>query len=196
MTSPPDRDPTRATEVGVIEVRAIRSHEWRRAKELRLRALADELAPIAFFETAEEAAERTDADWERRALELSTDAEVADRRQFVAVDPGGRWVGSLSVAVQEIGAPLFGGGVLDRNQGAVFGVWVEPTHRGTGLIDRLVEAATDWLAESGIERASLWVQRDNIPAQRAYARCGFTPSGRTVVDRIGPELEMVRAVSG
>src|SRR4051794_16762229 len=41
-------------------IRAVRAGEWRLAKELRLAALQDPAAPVAFLETYEQALERSD----------------------------------------------------------------------------------------------------------------------------------------
>lgn len=48
-------------------VRPIRADEWPKAKELRLLALKDPAAPIAFLETYEQAATEPDSFWQERA---------------------------------------------------------------------------------------------------------------------------------
>lgn len=173
--------------------RAIRSAEWREARDLRLRALLDEQAHLAFFTSYDEAASRTDDQWRSSALEASTDAAApVTARQFVAIDPVGEWVGTVTVRLQAQGSPDFGGGVADRDRGMLLAVWIDPDHRGRGLLGRLVELAACWLREQHVDSLGLWVHEDNARAQRSYAAAGFVATGRRVVDRIGPEIELSR----
>ena len=87
-----------------IIVRPVREHEWREVRSLRLRALQDEVARIAFVDTFEEASSRPDDFWQARAagasLEARSDAAV---RQFVAVTEGGTWIGSATVIIEHAG---------------------------------------------------------------------------------------------
>lgn len=188
MKQPRHQDATAA-----YTTRALRSAEWREARELRLRALRDEQADLAFFTTYDEAVSRSDDQWRSNALDASTEAAApVTVRQFVAIDPVGGWVGTVTVRLQAQGSPDFGGGVADRDRGMLLAVWIDPDHRGRGLLGRLVELAAGWLREQHLDSLVLWVHEDNTRAQRAYAAAGFTPTGRRVVDRIGPEIELVR----
>lgn len=56
-------------------------------KELRLRALRDPVADLAYLETYEEAAARPDSYWQERAARGAEGA--AGAQQVVAVGPGG-----------------------------------------------------------------------------------------------------------
>ena len=61
-------------------------HEWREVRTLRLRALRDEAARIAFVDKFEDASGRPDEFWQERVALASVEAgSDAGARQFVAV---------------------------------------------------------------------------------------------------------------
>jgi GNAT superfamily N-acetyltransferase len=176
-------------------VRAVRAHEWRQIKALRLQALTDEAAPIAFLESHDDAAARPDTFWQDRARGAAVDAGPdADARQFVAVTDDGGWVGTAVALVEKAGDVDFHGAVIAETGGHVVGVYVAPEHRGRGVIDSLLDAATDWLRQLGLGRARLNVHADNVRAQRSYARSEFLPTGARLIGTIGPEIEMSRTL--
>ncbi|MFJ3232160.1 GNAT family N-acetyltransferase [Streptomyces sp. NPDC086787] len=179
---------------GEYVVRAIQADEWPEVKELRLRALQDAVAHLAFLETYEDAAARPDAFWQERALGGAEDA--ASVRQVVAVAPGGEWVGSVTVLMEEAGSTDWAGFPVERRQAHVVGVYVRPEHRGNGLLDALFAAGLAWAWERGAERARLLVHEDNGRARAAYQKVGFEPSGVIVQlesDTEKRELELVIA---
>jgi len=53
------------------------------------------------------------------------------------------------------------------------GVWVAPSHRGTGLGDALVTSVHDWAARQGAHRLTLGVGHSNQRAIDLYRRNGF-----------------------
>ncbi|MFJ8147337.1 GNAT family N-acetyltransferase [Streptomyces sp. NPDC096048] len=181
-----------ATAPGDYVIRSIRADEWPAVKELRLRALRDPLAHLAYLETYEVAAARPDSYWQERA---ATGAEGASgARQIVAEVPGGTWLGSLTVLVEEAGTTDWAGFSVERRQGHVVGVYVRPEWRGSGLTKALFDAGLEWAWASGLERVRLIVHPDNARAQGAYRKAGFAPSGRKVPLVGGPgdhELEFV-----
>ncbi|MFK4112093.1 GNAT family N-acetyltransferase [Streptomyces sp. NPDC002176] len=140
-------------------------------KRLRLDALRDPVAHLAFLETYEDAAVRPDSFWQERA------ARKPGVRQFVAEAPGGEWVGSVTVLLEEAGGNDWAGNAVERQQGHVVGVFVRPEHRGNGLIQELLDAGVAWAWEQGAERVRLFVHADNPRAQGAYLRAGFKPTG-------------------
>ncbi|MEV7322565.1 GNAT family N-acetyltransferase [Streptomyces sp. NPDC093970] len=174
---------------GDCVVRAIRADEWEAVKRLRLVALRDPVARIAFLETYEDAVDRPDSFYRERAERSA--AEPSGARQFVAEAADGVWVGSLTVLVEEAGSTDWAGVPVERRQGHVVGVFVRPEHRGTGLIDALFDAGVDWAWEQGAERVRLLVHEGNPRAQGAYRRAGFVPSGVVVkFDKDETESEM------
>ncbi|MEU3982914.1 GNAT family N-acetyltransferase [Streptomyces sp. NPDC026672] len=173
-------------------IRAIRADEWQNVKRLRLVALQDPVAHLAFLESYETAAARPDVFWQDRAQ--GSIGETDGARQIIAEAPDGTWAGSVTVLIEEAGSIDWAGHSVDQRQGHVVGVFVRPEHRGNGLIKRLFDAALDWAWGHGAERTRLLVHEDNGRAQAAYRKVGFVPSGATVVfekDAGQRELEFV-----
>ncbi|MEU6608924.1 GNAT family N-acetyltransferase [Streptomyces shenzhenensis] len=171
-------------------VREIRADEWPTVKALRLDALRDPVARLAFLETYEEAAARPDAFWQER---VARSADGAGAVQFVAVASDGAWAGTLTVLMEEAGTTDWAGFPVDRRQSHVVGVFVRPEHRGRGLIEALFAAGLEWAWQHGASRVRLLVHEDNGRARGAYRKAGFVPSGVTValVEGEGRELELV-----
>ncbi|MEU7061053.1 GNAT family N-acetyltransferase [Streptomyces sp. NPDC046197] len=159
-------------------VRAIRAEEWPAVKALRLLALQDPVAHLAFLETYDEAVVKPDSFWQERATRAG--GATGDVHQFVAEAPGGEWVGTATVLIEEAGSTDWAGFPVERRQGHVVGVYVRPEHRGCGLTEVLFDAALEWAWGAGVERVRLIVHEDNGRAQRFYRRVGFLPSGLTV----------------
>ncbi|MFE9444832.1 GNAT family N-acetyltransferase [Streptomyces sp. NPDC006602] len=173
-------------------IRSVRVDEWPAVKELRLAALQDPVAHLAFLETYEEAAAKSDSYWKERTAggaEGSTGVQ-----QIIAEGPDGRWVGTLTVLIEEPGTTDWAGFPVERKQGHVVGVFVRPEERGNGLTDVLFDAGLEWAWGRGAERVRLIVHEENGRAQRFYRKVGFMPSGVTVPLAARPgerELEFV-----
>ncbi|WP_424212587.1 GNAT family N-acetyltransferase [Streptomyces sp. BI20] len=161
-----------------IVVRGIRAEEWAEVKELRVSALRDPVAHLAFLETVDEALARPDSFWRERAAGGAAGVGV---RQFIAAEgANGRWVGTVTVLVERAGGDGFFGEGVPVDQGHLVGVYVRPEYRGVGLTERLFRAAVDWCwepAEPRLERVRLLVHEDNERAARFYRRYGFTATG-------------------
>ncbi|MFE5090017.1 GNAT family N-acetyltransferase [Streptomyces sp. NPDC056638] len=163
-------------------IRAARADEWPLVKELRLAALQDPAAPVAFLETYAQGAAQPDAFWQDRALGAS-EAGSGEVRQFVAVAPDGRWDGSVTVLIERPDADVRFGEAADVHQAHVVGVFVRPEARGEGLAEELFRAGTDWawsLVEPRVERVRLYVHEDNARAAALYRRIGFVATGEWV----------------
>ncbi|MEU6553209.1 GNAT family N-acetyltransferase [Streptomyces sp. NPDC046915] len=173
-------------------IRAIRADEWPATKALRLLALQDPVAHLAFLETYEDALERPDTFWKERAERAAEGA--ASAQQVIAEGPDGDWVGSLTVLFEEAGTKDWAGLPVERKQGHIVGVFVRSDYRGIGLTEVLFDAGLEWAWAQGAERVRLMVHEDNGRAQRFYRRAGFVPSGVTVPfvkDEAQLELEFV-----
>ncbi|MFE6052180.1 GNAT family N-acetyltransferase [Kitasatospora sp. NPDC056446] len=159
-------------------IRRVAAEDWERVKEIRLDALRDPAASIAFLETYEQAAARPDRFWQDRAAGAATGDDVA---QFVAEAADGRWLGTVSARVElPGGAPALEGDVIGVAQTHIVGVFVRPEARGTGLARDLLGAAREWswsLAEPRIRRVRLFVHEDNARAEAMYVKAGFERSG-------------------
>ncbi|MFF1695903.1 GNAT family N-acetyltransferase [Streptomyces sp. NPDC058257] len=173
-------------------VRPIRADEWPEVKELRLLALRDPAAPIAFLDTYEQAAAQPDSFWEERAKGSAGGTRV---RQFVAEGPDGAWSGTVTVLVEDAGGDDVFGVSVQQRQAHVVGVFVRPEHRGCGVTDALFEAAVGWArAVPDVARVRLYVHEDNARAESFYRRYGFVRSGVTAPMKGDPskvEREMI-----
>jgi RimJ/RimL family protein N-acetyltransferase len=177
------------------DIRPVHAHEWREIKALRLRALSDEAAPMAFLEPYGEASIRTDEFWQDRVRASSVEAgRAAGARQFVAITEDGDWVGTAVGLVEKAGDVDFAGGLVTRPGGHVVGVFLCPGDRGGGLLGRLCQAVTEWLREVGPAHVRLYVHSDNLRARRAYEKLGFTLTGTSVSSSIGTEIELARTL--
>jgi len=160
-------------------IRSVRADEWPAVKEIRLASLRDPVAHLAFLDTYENAVARTDGFWQERAAGAAEG--VRERQQIVAEEPGGRWVGSVAVLVEEAGAAGAMGDVSDVRQGHLVGVYVRPEVRGSGLTERLFAYALRWAWEvAGVERVRLFVDERNGRAEAFYRKFGFVPTGASV----------------
>ncbi|MFC8452639.1 GNAT family N-acetyltransferase [Kitasatospora sp. NPDC057223] len=158
-------------------IRPVRKEDWRTARELRLTALQDPVAHLAFLETYEQGLARPDEQWQERTAGA---AEGRSVRQFVAEQPDGRWLGSVTVLVEPAGVQGLFGDVPEQSQTHLVGVFVRPEARGTGLAHELFQAALEWswkLPDPHIERVRLFVHQDNSRAEAMYRRAGFRPTG-------------------
>ncbi len=151
-------------------VERLAAADWERLRRLRLTALAD--APDAFQRTLAEEAEFAPEAWRGRL--------TGDSANFMAVQ-GDTDVGMVACA------PYRG------LQGMVglFGMWVAPSHRRSGIGKLLVEAV---LAHArgldGCEGLVLDVCDENRAAVGLYAALGFEPNGK--VGFLPPPREHVR----
>ncbi|MEU2119086.1 GNAT family N-acetyltransferase [Streptomyces sp. NPDC016459] len=183
-------------------IRTIRAHEWEKAREIRLTALRDPIAHLAFLDTYEAAVERPESFWRERA-EGASDDGPGGMRQFVAEAPDGRWAGTLTVLVERAAVETLLGDVPVAEQTHVVGVFVREEARGSGVIDALFEAAAEWswsLVEPRIERARLYVHAENVRAQAVYRRLGYAATGVRVAphegeDAVEWEHELLRPAS-
>ncbi|WP_415957659.1 GNAT family N-acetyltransferase [Streptomyces sp. 021-4] len=179
-------------------MRSVRAGEWPLARQLRLDALQDPAAPVAFLDSYEAAVARPDAFWQDRTAAA---AESGDVRQFVAESPEGEWVGTVTVLVERPEDDVRFGEAPSVDQGHLVGVFVRPEARGAGVADALFRVAVDWawsLSAPRLERVRLYVHENNPRAAAFYRRFGFVPSGqRMPVPGSGPgerrewELEYV-----
>ncbi|MFI6153261.1 GNAT family N-acetyltransferase [Kitasatospora sp. NPDC051170] len=160
-------------------IREIRAGDWEQVRRMRLDALLDPAAAVAFLETHEQAAAKPDEFWRTRAANASEGA--ASARQFVAETEDGRWLGTITAIVELPGGDgAIEGDVIEAPQIHLVGVYVRPEARGAGLLQELVGAASAWawsLSEPEIGRVRLFVHEDNTRAEAAYVKAGFAVTG-------------------
>ncbi|WP_328888261.1 GNAT family N-acetyltransferase [Streptomyces sp. NBC_00316] len=180
-------------------IRPVRAEEWPLVKDLRLAALQDPVAPVAFLETYEQALAEPDDFWQGRTAR-GAEAGGNEVRQFIAEASDGSWAGTISVLIERPDGDLRFGEAAKVHQAHVVGVFVRPEARGSGLAERLFRAGVDWawsLGEPRIERVRLYVHENNPRAAAFYRRFGFVPSGETTAVPNDPtalelEYEIVR----
>jgi len=156
-----------------IVVRRVRADEGPGLRTLRLEALHDPVASIAFLETVEQALARPDSEWAERA---ERNATAPDQVGFVA-EADGELVGQLAVIVRRAGEPDYFGRLPERDEPTVVGVFVSPRVRGRGVIDALLGAAIAWARDAGHDVLTLDVHERNVVARASYERAGFVESG-------------------
>ncbi len=155
-----------------MEIRRIRSEEWRELRDLRLRALRD--APDAFGSTYELEAADPEREWLDRAVDGAADGSSFT---VVALDEG-RWIGMA------VGAPH-----RDHpGEAGLFAMWVDPSARGAGVARALVERVVEWAGAAGFPVLRLLVTVSNEAAVRLYVRCGFSAAGLRVPLREGSDV--------
>lgn len=135
---------------------------WR----LRLQAFRDE--PLAFGSTVEDHAGRPLSDVAR---ELGRGEDHYAVGAFLPGDRGEVLVGILGLDRDRR--------VKRRHRAKVWGMYVDPSARGRGigqaLVDEIVARAR---RTAGLEQLHLTVMADNAAAQRLYERAGFAVYGR------------------
>ncbi len=169
-----------------VSVRRVTPGDWQRIRELRLEALRDPMAHVAFLETVEQAQARPDEEWRTRT---AAHADGGGSAQFVA-EAEDSLIGSVTVIVRPAGAPDYFDRVSDVDLPTVVGVYVSPGGRGAGVIDALLAAAADWATRSGYRELTLDVHESNASAIRAYERAGFEVRSEFAGES-GRELGMV-----
>ncbi len=142
--------------------------DWRRAREVRVRALRD--APDAFGSTVEGETAQPPERW----------------RDHVAKPGAATWVATVDGA--DVG--MIVGDRYEDGAAGLFGMWVAPEVRGTGVADRLVDAHVTWARAQGHARILLDVGDENVAAVRLYERKGFLPTGVTGV--VAPDRPHIR----
>lgn len=155
-----------------VELRRVVPDDWPALRALRLEALQD--TPVAFCERYADAVRETDDGWRARA---ARGADGGDSFQVLA------WLRDLPVATSV--------GFLDGGDAVLAAVYVTPACRGRGLLDALVEQVAAWARERSCPRLRLLVHETNLPAQRAYARLGFVPTGHREPYPLDPATEEV-----
>jgi GNAT superfamily N-acetyltransferase len=161
---------------GMIMVRELAGDDWELMRDVRLAALAE--APYAFGSTYAREAAFTEARWRARISERSVTYFAYDETDDVT--PAG-----------------LAGVYVEDGTAEVVSMWVRPALRGRRVGETLIEATASWAKARSFTTLFLWVTESNAPAQRLYARCGFTPTGESQPlpsDPSQQEIQMSRAL--
>lgn len=76
----------------------------------------------------------------------------------------------------------------------LYGMYVTPSARGTGLAGALVEAVTEWARGQGAAALYLHVTASVAPARRFYERIGFSATGEVITMDRDPSLQLITMV--
>lgn len=156
----------------MIDVRSIQADEGELLRDVRLAALRG--APAAFLETFDEVAADPDDVW---ALRAAASTGEGDQLIMVALNEG-RPVGMAGIA-REIGQRR-------RHRATLWGVWLDPAHRGRGVGRQMVSTALDWAREREVRAVYLEVVENEDPSWSLYGRLGFV---RREVDPFGAHFD-------
>mgnify|MGYP001187627734 CR=1 FL=1 len=137
-----------------ISVRVLEEENWSEYRDVRLRALRE--SPEAFVASAEEEEAYDESRWRERMRR--------SRRLLAEEDDAVLGVASL------------GDYQAEPTMGELFGLWVDPTRRGTGVARRLLEAAAAQARADDRRHLVYWVGTDNGRAVAFASSFGFRPT--------------------
>ena len=135
-------------------------------REIRLEALAD--SPDAYGSTLAEVRRWPARHWRR----------IAREGHYFLAFVGGSVAGMAS------------GGLNDAHPGTrwLYGMYVTPDARGTGVADHLVEAVERWARDEGVDELYLHVADVATRARAFYERRGFHPTGEGITMDRDPRI--------
>lgn len=142
-----------------ITVRSLGEDEWEQYRSVRLSALEE--SPDAFVASVEE--ERAyDEDFWRTRMRRS--------QRLIAEQDG------TAVGVASVGQARHEGERDNEKVAELFGLWVAPSARGTGVATQLVQAGADAARQQGRSHLAYWVGVDNGRAVAFASGFGFRPT--------------------
>jgi len=163
-------------EFGSVTVCRLVADDWQTYRAIRLAMLLE--SPSAFGTTHDEAAGNDEQSWRQR---------LADNVVLLA-SVGPTPAGSAMYSVLR---------AIDSGDCSLYGMWVDPRFRRSGVGRALIDAALAQARAAGRRRVLLHVVADNIEAARLYENAGFVATGHTVphphVDAL-VDLEMERVL--
>ena len=137
-----------------INVKVVGEEDWRVYRDIRLAALQE--SPEAFVATHEQEEAFDEQRWRER---------VGRSRRLVA-ERDGAPLGVVSVGHD---------GDSHAGTAELFGLWVTPAARGSGVAWKLVEAGADQALRDGRSHLCYWVGTDNGQAVAFASSFGFRP---------------------
>lgn len=150
-----------------VTVRALGEDDWQIYRQTRLAALRE--SPAAFVSTLAEE-DGYDEDFWRLRMRRST--RLLAERDGAAI--GVASVGDAKPVIGDGDTEI--DGLAGEHVAEIFGMWVEPASRGSGVAWRLVEAAAVEAHRSDHSHLMLWVAVDNGRAVAFFSSYGFRPS--------------------
>lgn len=166
------------TEPGGIRVEVATAQDWERQKAIRLEGLLD--APDAFGSTHAREVDRDPAEWQRGLRDAWIVHALDARMPPTAVGVAG---------LAQLTGPERTGEFL------LWGMYVQPGARGSGVAGRLVQAVLAEARARGAARVVLDVTSNNLGAIRLYEKCGFRLSGNDIAHPRRAELRELEMVA-
>jgi len=149
-----------------VTVRALGEDDWEAFRAIRLAALTD--APDAFAASVDDEQGYDEDFWRlrlRRSVRLVAESVAESKSEASAKAPRQLGVVSLGQGKDE-----------ERRIAEIFGLWVAPEARGTGVATQLVEASAARARQDGRTHVSYWVGTDNGRAVAFASGIGFRPT--------------------
>ena len=151
-----------------INVRALGEEDWQQYRDIRLTALQN--VPEAFVSTRAQEEAFDEQAWRER---------MRRSRRLVA-ERDGSPLGVVSLGLSE--ADL-------AHTVELFGLWVAPEARGTGVAWKLVQAGADQALADGHSHLGYWVGTDNGRAVAFASSFGFRPTDTRRPMRVASEAD-------
>jgi GNAT superfamily N-acetyltransferase len=148
---------------GPVTIRPTREDDTIAYRELRLEALRTH--PEAFGADYAESLARPIERWQQNVR----DGAGADLGVTYVAEAGGALAGMTGIYRDS--------GLKMRHCGNIWGVYVRPEWRGSGVADALIEACVAWARDKNLRHAKLSVVTTNAAAIRRYVRRGFSVYG-------------------
>ncbi len=116
-------------------------------------------------------------DIDRKFHEQEMELYVSDdsKECFLVVTESGDACGMIEVSLRNVVD-----GCLTSPVGYVEGIFVESSHRGSGLSRQLLHQAEDWCRSKGCSEIATDAELDNVEAQRFHQHMGFEETYRIV----------------
>lgn len=150
-------------------VRRANQDDWVGLRSIRLEALSD--TPDAFGSTSEDALGFSDDRWRTMAAQWC----------YFLCERDGEVMGMIS------------GGLNDQHPGThwMYGMYVTPSARGSGVANDLVDAVFEWARSEGATELYLHVTSTISRARAFYEKLGFEFTGNHFTMTRDPRLELL-----
>lgn len=139
-----------------LTVRALTEDDWEAYRAVRLEALRE--SPEAFVATYEDESAFDEPTWRARMR----------RSTRLIAEQDGKPVGIASVGRAKSSD--------EGDTGEIFGLWVEPDRRGSGVATALVKRGARQAREAGRSHVIYWVGTENGRAVAFASGMGFRPT--------------------
>lgn len=152
-----------------ITVRTLTADDWATYRDARLDALKE--SPEAFVAQFDTEVDFPESEWRER---------MRRSQRLLAEGSEGANVGIVSIREGTKEGPTYAD---------LFGLWVAPVARGTGVASALVRSAAETARDAGMTHLTYWVGTDNGRAVAFASGFGFRPTDYRRPMRVKSELD-------